>query len=125
MARRRATVRYNTGTAKNPKVQAEQIWINQLDGQQAKGDDIILKLYLDEDGKAVLTPDREGNLQYQCSIPVEGGAFAYISVNAMKALVATSRVRDIDGDNWVHLSFDNLTPTVSEFARATAIKEVK
>ena len=125
MAKRKSTIRYNTGTAKSPKIQAEQIWINQLDATQAKGSDIILKLYRDENGKAVLTADKEGKPQYQCSIPVEDGAFAYISVPAMKALVATSRVRDVDGDHWVHLSFDNLTPTVGEFARATAIKEVK
>lgn len=125
MAKRKSTVRYNVGTAKSPKIQAETIWINQLDATQAKGSDIILKLYRDEEGKAVLTSDKEGHPQYQCSLPIEDGAFAYIGVNAMKALVATSRVREIDGDHWVHLSFDNIAPSVGEFARASAIKEVK
>lgn len=125
MARRRATVRFKTGTGTKAKVVAEQIWIQQLDAEQVKGDDIILKLYRDEEGKAVITNDRDSKPQYQCSIPAEGGAFAYVGVNAMKALVATSRVRELDGDQWVHLTFDPLAPSFGEFAKATAVKEVK
>lgn len=125
MARRKATVRFKTGTGAKAKVVAETVWIQQLDAEQVKGDDIILKLYRDENGKAVLTNDRDSKPQYQCSIPVEGGAYAYVGVNAMKALVATSRVRELDGDQWVHLTFDPLSPSISDFARATAVKEVK
>ena len=124
MAKRRATVRFKTGTGAKAKVVAEAIWIGNLDQDQAKGSDIFLKLYRAEDGKAVVTENQAGEKQYQCSIPIEGGAYAYVGVNAMKALVATSRVREVDGEQWVHLSFDSLTPSPADFARATAVKGV-
>jgi hypothetical protein len=125
MAKRRATVQYKTGSGAKAKIVSDRIWIQGLDVVQSRGNDIMLKLYRDEQDKAVLTTNRDGDKQYQCSIPVEAGAYAYIGVNAMKALVATSRVRELDGEQWVHLTFDSLTPSVSDFARATAVKEVK
>lgn len=125
MAKRRATVQYRTGSGTKAKVVTERIWINGLDAQQSRGNDIMLKLYRDEAGKAVTTENRDGDQQYQCSIPVEDGAYAYIGINAMKALVATSRVRELDEDQWVHLTFDSLTPSYADFAKAQAVKEVK
>lgn len=127
MARRRSTIRYKTGTGAKAKVVADTIWVQQLNPDQARGTDIYLQLFKGEDGKAVLTEDNKGVVQYQCSIPMQGEAYAYIPVNAMKALIATSRVRTLeeDGTTWIHLTFDSLTPSHSDFARATAVTEVK
>jgi hypothetical protein len=85
---------------------------------------IMLRLYRDSNNNAVLSTSKKGVKQYQFSEPFEGGMFAYVSVNATKALIALNRIRKIRNQDWLELELSSMVPSPEEFASATPTKKL-
>ena len=121
MSRRKCTVSYKV----KDEVVNESIWIQQLNQEQARSKGIVLRLQYDESGNAVISENNTGIKQYQVSEPISGGAYGYVPVNAMKALMASGRVRQLsEKEVWVHLVFDNLVPSPAEFNSAPIVTKL-
>ena len=106
----------------NGKVHTESIWI-----QRAEATDtvLVLQLFIDkETNKPVITESQDGVKQYQVSEFGENGRYAYISINAMKALLANGQVREINGSKWVALTLTPLSPTMEQFDKAPVVAKV-
>ena len=120
--RRRATVTFSD---KNGEVHHNQIWVQRLKDTDIQGNSVILKLYRDEDNQAVLTEDNDGTPQYQVSLPVEEGPYAYVPVNAMKALIATNSVRTNEtNETWVKITLDPISPSLGMFNKYEPTKDI-
>lgn len=115
--KRRSSITYKTGE----ELITDTVWINNLQPEDINGNTVLLKLFRDEDGEAVTTPSQEGALQYQCSLPIKDGAFAYVPVNAMKALISMKRVRKLNDEEWVQLVLDPIQPSLSSFNKAETV----
>ena len=120
--RRRTTITYKTSAKAEPT--SEAIWIQNLEETNVQNNVVLLRLNKDEDGKAILTPNQDGAMQYIVSIPVKGGAYAYVSTEAMKALLAFGAVREVQEDVWVSLLLDPLQPNLRDFNKGTTISKL-
>jgi len=119
--RRRATITYKTSKG----LVHDTIWIQNLVQEDIVNNAVLLKVFYDENNKAVVSTNNDQVQQYQASVPVQDGAFAYIPVNAMKALVAVGRVKDLENEGkWLQLVLDPLRPPMTAFNLATAVKKI-
>lgn len=120
MSRRRSTVTYKAGE----ELVHDRIWVQAIKPEDIQGNTILLKLFREQDGEAVLTQNNDGELQYQVSLPIQDGAYAYIPINAMKALVAMNSVRTLDDETWVQLVLDPIQPSMRDFSKAQSISDI-
>ena len=108
-----------TKTAK--QAVTESIWIQNFPTNH-QGNSILMQLFLDkEDKKPVINTNKDGVKQYQVSI-YGTECYAYIPINAMKALKALELAKTIGEQVWVKLPLVSMVPTMDDFNNAPAYK---
>lgn len=110
------------------KVHNDNIYIRRIDTQDIETVNdkqyVNLKLFRDEEGVAVLTENNSGVKEYQANIPVKQGAYAYIPVATMKALIANKQVKRIGSQEWITLELLPERPTCATLATAEIVTKL-
>lgn len=123
--RRRATITFSIKKGTKTELVHETIWIQNIKPEDIQNNSIILKLFRDQDNNAVITTNNNDKPQYQVSLPIEDGAYAYIPVDAMKALLALNSVRTLNAnETWVRLVLDPIQPSHSVFNSGVPLREL-
>ena len=107
--------------ASKPAV-TESIWIQNFPANHTDSS-ILMQLFLDKNSnKPVVNTNRDGIKQYQVSV-YGTEAYAYIPVNAMKALKVMGLARTMpNGQVWVQLPLVSMVPSMDDFNSAPAYK---
>ncbi len=98
----------------------ESIWIQNFPTSHT-GTSILMQLFIGKDNKPVINTNKDGVKQYQVSI-YGTDAYAYVPVNAMKALKALSLAKTINDKVWVNLPLVSTVPSMADFNSAPAYK---
>lgn len=110
------------------KVHTDSIYIRRLNSSDIETVDnkqyVSLKLYRDETGAAVVTENSNGVKEYQVNMPIKQGAYAYIPVTTMKALLANSQVKRLGSQEWVTLELLPEKPTYATLTTAETVTKL-
>lgn len=105
----------------NKKLVTEDIWVHNIPAN-FNDDAILLQLFLDKETKQpVVNTNQNGEKQYQANI-YGTETYAYIPVNAMKALKALELAKAMNDQVWVKLPLRSVVPSMRDFNNAPAYK---